>query len=267
MKVFVFDSAICNGCYNCQLACKDENVDNEWLPYSLRQPDLGHFWCGLEETIHGQIPKVKLEYRMQTCHQCDAAPCMDFAPDAIYKRSDGIVIIDPVMAKGRRDILDACPYNAIWWNAEAKVPQKCTGCAHLLDEGKLPHCVDLCPTEAWSIGEEDEMRDRLEGAVPLSDVKHQGRVYYRNLPGLFIGGEVWDPEANVVIEEAAVELLDVSGGKIAMTTTDGFGDFWFRRLDPGDYEVSISAEGFVTVMAEIRLEKSLNIGDFPLVRI
>ena len=32
MKVFVIDVAICNGCYNCQIACKDEHVGNDWTP-------------------------------------------------------------------------------------------------------------------------------------------------------------------------------------------------------------------------------------------
>ena len=32
MKVFTFDAARCNGCYNCQIACKDEHVANDWTP-------------------------------------------------------------------------------------------------------------------------------------------------------------------------------------------------------------------------------------------
>lgn len=34
MKVFVVDIAKCNGCYGCQIACKDEHVDNDWMPYA-----------------------------------------------------------------------------------------------------------------------------------------------------------------------------------------------------------------------------------------
>ena len=39
-------------------------------------------------------------------------------PDKVYKRPDGIVIIDPAKAKGAKEILDSCPYNAIFWNEE-----------------------------------------------------------------------------------------------------------------------------------------------------
>ncbi len=38
MKVFVYDLDKCNGCHNCQIACKDEHVENEWLPYAKPQP-------------------------------------------------------------------------------------------------------------------------------------------------------------------------------------------------------------------------------------
>ena len=62
MKVFVFDSSLCNGCYGCQLACKDEHWNNEWPPYALSQPDTGHFWCRMTQTDHGQVPKVRVEY-------------------------------------------------------------------------------------------------------------------------------------------------------------------------------------------------------------
>ena len=44
MKVFVIDVGRCNGCYSCQIACKDEHVGNDWTPYAKPQPDTGQFW-------------------------------------------------------------------------------------------------------------------------------------------------------------------------------------------------------------------------------
>ncbi|MBS4897360.1 MAG: oxidoreductase, partial [Gordonibacter pamelaeae] len=63
-KVFVFDAAKCNGCRNCQIACKDEHVDNDWSPIARPQPDTGHFWCRIEERVRGQVPKVRVSYVM-----------------------------------------------------------------------------------------------------------------------------------------------------------------------------------------------------------
>ena len=56
-------------------------------------------------------------------------------PGAVYRRKDGIVIIDHKEAKGMRWLTNACPYGAVFWNEEADLPQKCTFCAHLLDQG------------------------------------------------------------------------------------------------------------------------------------
>ena len=66
-KVFCIDVAKCNGCYNCQLACKDEHVGNDWAPYAKPQPEIGQFWCKLQENVGGTIPKVKIHYISQLC--------------------------------------------------------------------------------------------------------------------------------------------------------------------------------------------------------
>jgi Fe-S-cluster-containing dehydrogenase component len=35
MKAFVIDVSHCNGCYCCQIACKDKHVGNDWTPYAV----------------------------------------------------------------------------------------------------------------------------------------------------------------------------------------------------------------------------------------
>ena len=154
-KVFIFDAAKCNGCRNCQLACKDEHVDNEWLPYAKPQPDTGQFWTSMEEIIRGQVPKVKVSYVMHRCQHCDNAPCMKAAPDAVYKREDGLVIIDPVKAEGKRELVDACPYGAIYWNKELGLAQKCTGCYDRRQQGLDPACVAACINRSLQWGKTD----------------------------------------------------------------------------------------------------------------
>lgn len=266
MKVFVFDIARCNGCHNCQIACKDEHCGNDWAPIAAPQPDTGHFWLKVESIEHGQAPKVKMEYRPLMCNHCASAACMFDAEDCVYRRDDGLVVIDPQKARGRKDLVDACPYGRIYWNEELQIPQKCTGCAHLVDEGGVPHCVDLCATGALRFGEESDFTEELQNAEVLASPGAGARVYYLNLPKLFIGGEVWDPEEDEIIEGARVTLSS-SGGEVLAVASDGFGDFWFKRLEPGDYELRIEAEGYEPVERSIQLTKSLNVGDFPLKRL
>ena len=56
------------------------------------------------------------------CNHCDHAPCIQAARDGAIDKSDGIVIIDPQKAKGRKDLVQSCPYGAIWWNEELSFP-------------------------------------------------------------------------------------------------------------------------------------------------
>ena len=91
-------------------------------------------------------------------------------------------------------------------------------------------------------------------------------MYYLNAPGLFIGGEVWDEEADEVLEGVKVTLA-MSDGSVVEGVTNDWGDFWFRKLAPGDYTVRIEAEGYQPVdPISVKLDKSLNLGDFPLRR-
>jgi tetrathionate reductase subunit B len=264
MKAFVIDLNKCNGCYGCQIACKDENVENDWMPYAKPQPNTGQFWLRMSEKVHGQVPKVRVEYRPMLCRHCDNAPCIVAAPEAVYRREDGLVIIDPVKAKDNKALVDSCPYGAIYWNEELSIAQKCTGCAHRVDKGEVPHCVEACPTGALLFGEEEEFADRIADSSPVFDAEGTGpRVHYLNPFGLFISGEVWDPAADSIIEGAKIILTDTAG-VACETETDGFGDFWFWHLREGAYRLEISAAGFKGVERAVDLSESINIGDFPL---
>ena len=69
--------------------------------------------------VRGSGHMVDVTYVPTLCNHCDNAPCVKAAPDAIKRREDGIVIIDPKVAKGRKDIVKSCPYGAIVWNEDS----------------------------------------------------------------------------------------------------------------------------------------------------
>lgn len=132
----IIDLNKCSGCYNCFLACRDEHYGNDFPPISLSQPFKGHFWMRIIEKEKGRYPKVKLSFIPKSRMHCDNAPCIELTQDgAVYKRADGIVIIEPEKSVGRKEILFLCPYRVIFWNEEKNIPQKCKLCAHLLDQG------------------------------------------------------------------------------------------------------------------------------------
>jgi tetrathionate reductase subunit B len=273
-KVFVIDIKKCNGCHACQIVCKDEHVGNDWSPIAKPQPDSGQFWMKLTERVRGTVPKVKVAYRPHLCMHCDNAPCMDACPveGAIYQRDDGLVIIDSVKCSGCRLCVDACPYDAIFYNDDLNLAQKCTGCAHLLDdekwEPKVPRCVDACPTEALRFMDEDEARDLIADAqVWKPELKDElkPRVYYLNLPGKFIAGTVYDPNEKEVIIDADCILTEASSGRKLNTKTDSYGDFWFEGLKEDEYSLLIvkgdKKESFKKLDTT---QEDINLGDIPM---
>ena len=222
------------------------------------------------------MPMIDIAYAPTMCNHCDDAPCIKAAPKgAINKRRDGIVLIDPVKAKGQRQIVDACPYGHIWWNEELELPQAWPFDAHLIDDGwQQTRGHQSCPTGAMrAISLEDADMARMareEGLEVLRpELASKPRVYYRNLwrySKCFIGGSVASAHNGVVdcVEGARVQLLK-DGRVVGETTTDNYGDFKFDRLDEnsGKYVVEISSNGR-TRTVEARLGASINLGEIRL---
>ncbi len=267
-KVMIIDITKCNGCYNCQIACKDEHVGNDWTPIAKPQPDTGQFWTKVEEHVRGQVPRVKVAYMHHMCQHCKDAPCLTACNSkAIYKREDGAVIIDPTKCTGQKLCLDACPYGVIYFNQDLHLAQKCTWCAHLLDKGwKEPRCVDACPTGALKFGEEAEFKDLIAKAEILKpENKANPRTYYIGIPRRFVAGGVYDPQADECLEDVTVTLKDAKGKKVASVKTDNFGDFWFDGLAVGIYSLEIVKAGHLSqTMEKINTEKDINVGDIAL---
>ena len=250
MKAIIVDLDRCNGCYNCQLACKDEHCGNDWRPYAAEQPQTGQFWCELTQRERGRVPVVAVAYTPSFCGMCDNAECMAAAQDgAVYRREDGIVIIDPEKAKGQKAIAEACPHHRVFWNEKLQLPQKCTGCAHLLDDGwDKPRCVDACFTGALRFGDEEDFASEIAQAEPADGFEGSGaHVYYLHKPKRWIAGTVADRSVNEVVTGAKVTVKDKTGNVAQNLETDEFGDFRYDFFDEEVYHVNIEAEGYKPV--------------------
>ena len=270
MIAFYIDLDICNGCYCCQIACKDEHVGNDWTPYAKPQPDTGQFWIGITEMVRGQVPKVKVTYIPKMCHHCDDAPCIaECKAEAIYKREDGLVIIHPEKCTGCKLCVDACPHDAIFMNEDLNIAQKCTGCAHLLDndpEWTVPRCVDQCPTGALQFGEENILKKLISKADKINpSAKTKSRLYYKGLPKKFVAGTVYDPKEKEVIVGARCTLKEDETGVVFDTKTDNWGDFWFHGLkNDKNYTLCIEKHGKRKNLGPFCTVQDLSLGDIAL---
>jgi len=273
----IIDVAECTNCQLCTLSAMDEYVDNDWPGYSAPMPKHGHNWINILQKERGAFRFMDIAYLPTMCNHCDDAPCIAAAKDgAITKREDGIVLIDPVKAKGQRHLVDACPYGHIWWNEELELPQAWTFDAHLLDQGwQQTRGQQACPTGAMrAIKIDDAEMARMAKDEGLEVIKPElgtkPRVWYRNLwrySKAFIGGSV-SAEANGVIDcvEGAKVTLSKDGSAIAETETDNYGDFKFDQLDEnsGAYTVEIAANGHGARTMEVTLTDSVYLGEIRL---
>ena len=269
----IVDVEKCEDCNNCILACKDEHVDNEWPGYSAAQPRHGQRWMDVERKERGEFPLIDIAYRPTTCMHCADAPCVAASEGAIYRRNDGIVLIDPEKAKGRNELIGTCPYGMIWWNEEREVAQKCTFCAHLIDKGwKQPRCVQACPTGALRVEfVDDEEMERIAATEKLQPLHPEfgtrPGVSYANLyrfDSCFIAGSVAIQKNQIIDCAAGVSVvLYRDEQKIAETATDAFGDFKFDGLQENStgYQVAVAMKGYgLRTLSLERLQKSVNLG-------
>ena len=251
------DSDRCMACYNCFMACKDEHC-GFGTTVSAPQPHTGQAWIRIDSVERGNDSrKIKTSNVATPCAHCNDAPCQKAGEGgAVYTRPDGIVIIDPIKAKGQRKIVDACPFGAIFWNEELELPQKCTMCAHLLDEGyKMPRCVEACPNGALVFGDLDDpggeiaeviRQGRASSLEPLAGITTN--VVHLNIPTVFVAGSVYLPGGETGDEPgegAAISLKNTVTGEVRSTRANYFGDWEFEWLDKGaGYTLEILLDGF-----------------------
>ena len=252
----IVDIERCNNCRGCFLAVKDEHTGNDFPGYAAEQPRMGANWLDIERKERGAYPIVDAHFMPTMCNHCDDAPCMKVAKNgAITKRADGIVIIDPVKAKGQKEIVDACPYGAVTWNEESQLPQTWIFDAHLLDAGfKKPRIESQCPTDVFqSVKVSDKEMQELIVTEELetlpSDTDAKPRVYYKNMQFFskcFVGGSVTAMIDGVEeCVEDAVAVVSKDGKEVGRATTDAFGEFKVDGLEPnsGSYQVEVSGSG------------------------
>jgi molybdopterin-containing oxidoreductase family iron-sulfur binding subunit len=171
-------------CSACTKACRaenntalfgDERYDIHWIrKVKIRSKDEEH-------PIEKSVPLL--------CNHCDDPPCALVCPvQATYKRFDGIVIVDKHRCIGCRYCMVACPYNARFFNYRENhdwpnqdypkrshgVAESCHFCAHRLDAGERPACVEECrqnQTGALVVGDLNDPKSEISRLIAANPVR------------------------------------------------------------------------------------------------
>jgi len=252
----IVDTNRCSFCYACVVACKDEFVGNPYPPYSSPQLDRGQPWIRLSEIEKGKYPYVKvysIPVHCMLCEKClpiDACPI----PGCVYKTESGVTIIDPskcdpAKCDGKKPCIDACPYGVISFNNEGNICQKCTLCAHRLEQGKEPACVDACPSGVYIFGEESELLGEVKkrGAKQMYPEREtKPRVFYVGLPSVSLAGHLIDGQSLMDVTDASVTVTDAKAGSSVSCKSDIAGNFLATdlKIDTA-YSVKIECKGYL----------------------
>ena len=144
--VMAIDVRRCVGCQACTVACAMENR----TPLGSQRTFVSDF-----EVLDGDRPRKSPVPRL--CNHCKRPPCVRACPvQATYQRPDGLVLVDPARCVGCGYCVLNCPYGARFLNHYAKTADKCSLCAHRLDAGLLPACVETCIGKARIMGDAND---------------------------------------------------------------------------------------------------------------
>jgi Fe-S-cluster-containing dehydrogenase component len=161
----VLDTRRCIDCKACTVACKTEND----VPLGR---DNYRNWVD-EEKLRGTYPNLGQSFTPGQCQHCANPPCAHVCPTkATVVSPDGIVHVVADKCIGCKYCQTACPYNARYYNEVIGAVDKCTFCAHRVATGRLPACVETCPTKVRVFGDVNDP----ESEVALLLAKYPSRV-------------------------------------------------------------------------------------------
>lgn len=196
---FAIDLRKCIGCHACTIACKAEHQ----IPVGVNR-------CWVKTVEKGTFPDTKRFFFPVLCNQCEDAPCVTICPtNALFKRRDEIVDLNPSSCIGCRACMEACPYDQIFIDPNTHTAEKCNFCANRVENKLLPACVSVCPTECRIFGDLDDPRSEVAQIV-------QREAFMVRKPEKGTGPKVFylGAEESVIRPEASVRPLYYKEGQV-----------------------------------------------------
>lgn len=170
---YLFDATRCIDCRACMIACSVEN--------NVPMTDT-YIWETGSEVI-GEFPNLKRASMPYHCMHCLAPDCVSACPvGAWYKQEDGPVLYDEKKCIGCRYCMNACPFSVPHFDWDKglfgdALMHKCTMCAHRLEVGQEPACVQTCPTGALKFGQREDLIAEAHARIQAHPDRYINHVY------------------------------------------------------------------------------------------
>jgi Fe-S-cluster-containing dehydrogenase component/formate-dependent nitrite reductase membrane component NrfD len=133
----------------------------------------------------GEFPNTRRLFSVMRCNHCTDAPCVEICPvEALFIRPDGIVDFDNDRCIGCKSCMQACPYDALYIDPKNNTAAKCNYCAHRIDVGLEPACVNVCPEHAIISGDMDDPDSEIAELLSRQAVKVR-KPEKNTVPNLF----------------------------------------------------------------------------------
>jgi carbon-monoxide dehydrogenase iron sulfur subunit len=154
-RVYV-EIARCVACKRCVLACAVEHSKTKDMLTAMTEAPPPRPRVRLATVDGVSVPTE--------CRHCDAAACVAACPTgAVYKSSaHGPVLMRAGRCVGCGSCVVACPYGVIRQRFDTHEVYKCDLCVERLGQGRVPACVEGCPTRCLSFREDGELRSWLK---------------------------------------------------------------------------------------------------------
>jgi len=177
----LYDTTRCIGCKACVVACREANG----LPPDTSLDGIHQAPLDLNARTKNVI-KLYREgervsfFKAQCMHCVDPACASACMLHSLSKdEKTGIVSYDPQYCVGCRYCEMACPFNVPKFEWVSTTPKivKCEMCRHLLAQGKIPACCEVCPRHAVIFGTRKELLAEAKRRLAAEPDRYVPHVY------------------------------------------------------------------------------------------
>lgn len=219
------DTVLCVGCRSCEKACNEVNhLPPPEKPFTdmtvmneKRRPDDRAFT--IVNKYADPAAPGKPVFRKIQCNHCLEPACASACFVRAFKKTpEGAVVYDESVCVGCRYCMVACPFNVPAYEYDRVLEPrvvKCTMCHPRIKEGKLPGCVEVCPTGALVFGKRDDLIKIARERIRKYPEKYVDHVYGERE----MGGTNWLTITGTAL--AAVDMREDLGETPAPALTAG----------------------------------------------